>query len=123
MVEITTVNIYMLFIGLMLFAILAVFIVYAEATGERDRKRKVSEKEQKKASEASSEKPMEDQQSYTVVMQEITPTERALLAANRQNLQMNMGALESHRLLAEAAKLHERDPMPTASYMDAEWRA
>ena len=47
MVEITTVNIYMLFIGLMLFAILAVFIVYAEASGEKDRKRKVAEEEQK----------------------------------------------------------------------------
>ena len=43
MVEITTVNIYMLFIGLMLFAILAVFIVYAEAAGERDRKREAAE--------------------------------------------------------------------------------
>ncbi|MDY6366335.1 MAG: hypothetical protein SPL18_06740 [Oscillospiraceae bacterium] len=121
MVEITTVNIYMLFIGLMLFAILAVFIVYAEASGEKDRKRKVAEEEQKEASEASSEKPGEDRQSYTVVVQEITPAERALLAANRQSLQMNMGVLEAHRLLAKAAQRHEHDPMPTASYMDAEW--
>lgn len=122
MVEITTVNIYMLFIGLMLFAILAVFIVYAEAAGERDRKREAAEKQQEEVSEASSEKPMEDQQSYTYVMQEITPAEMALFAANRQNLQMNMGALEAHRLMAEAARLHEHDPMPAASYMDAELR-
>lgn len=122
MVEITTVNIYMLFIGLMLFAILAVFIVYAEAAGERDRKREAAEEQQEEVSEASSEKPMEDQQSYTYVMQEITPAEMALFAANRQNLQMNMGALEAHRLMAEVARLHEHDPMPAASYMDAEWR-
>lgn len=122
MVEITTVNIYMLFIGLMLFAILAVFIVYAEASGEKDRKRKVAEEEQKEASEASSEKPGEDRQSYTVVVQEITPAERALLAANRQSLQMSMGALEAHRLLAEAAHRHEHDPMPSSWYVDAEWK-
>ena len=122
MVEITTVNIYMLFIGLMLFAILAVFIVYAEAAGERDRKREAAEEQQEEVSEASSEKPMEDQQSYTYVMQEITPAEMALFAANRQNLQMNMGALEAHRLMAEAARLHEHDPVPATSYMDAEWR-
>lgn len=121
MVEITTVNIYMLFIGLMLFAILAVFIVYAEASGEKDRKRKVAEEEQKEASEASSEKPGEDRQSYTVVVQEITPAERALFAANRQSFQMSMGAMEAHRLLAEAAQRHEHDPAPAASYMDAEW--
>ena len=65
---------------------------------------------------------MEDQQSYTVIMQEITPAEKALLAANRQTLQMNMGALEAHRLMAEAARLHEHDPVPATSYMDAEWR-
>ena len=122
MVEITTINIYMLFIGLMLFAILAVFIVYAEAAGERDRKREAAEEQQEEVSEASSEKPMEDQQSYTYVMQEITPAEMALFAANRQNLQMNMGALEAHRLMAEAARLHEHDPVPATSYMDAEWR-
>lgn len=121
MVAVTTIEVYMLFIGLMLFAILAVFIVYAEASGEREHNKKATEERQTEALEASPEKPMEDQQSYTVVMQEITPTERALLAANRQSLQMNMGVLEAHRLLAKAAQRHEHDPMPTASYMDAEW--
>ena len=121
MVEITTINVYMLFIGLMLFAILAVFIVYAEASGEKEHRKKTTEEKQAEALETSSEEPPENHQDFTVIVPEITPAERALLAANRQSLQLNMGALEAHRLLAEAAKRHEHDPTPSSWYMDAEW--
>jgi len=122
MVEITTVNIYMLFIGLMLFAILAVFIVYAEASGEKEHKKKTTEEKQAEALEASSEKYGEVDSTITVVFPEPSPTEQALLAANRQSLQLNMGAMEAHRLLVEAAQRHEHDPVPAEWYVDAEWK-
>lgn len=121
MMAVTTIEVYMMFIGLILFAILAVFIVYAEASGEKEHKKKAKEERRAEASEINPEKRSEEESPVTIVVSEPSPAEQALLAANRQSLQMSMGALEAHRLLAEAARRHEYDPAPAAWYTDAEW--
>lgn len=109
---------WMLFIAMMVSVILALLVVYSDALCKRARRGRAEE--QKEGSGNTQNECPED--SVSSIIPEPSPTEQALLAANHQSLQLNMGALEAHRLLAEAAHRHEHDPMPSSWYVDAEWK-
>ena len=87
----------------------------------KDRKKKAAVHDQEEAPEIKEEETTEKGGNVAAIVPRPGPAEQALLAANRQSFQMNMGALEAHRLLAEAAKRHEHDPVPASWYRDAEW--
>ena len=108
---------WMLFIAMMVSLILALLVVYSDVLCEKERGKKAEEQEED-SGDTQNDCP---EASVSFIIPEPSPTEQALLAANRQSLQMSMGALEAHRLLAEAARRHEYDPAPAAWYTDAEW--
>ena len=110
-----TMGIYMFFNGLavLIVAFILITIVDDDKPKKRDKSEMQHEEVHKEASDV--------RYRYEYYIPESTPAEEALLATNRQSLQLNMGALEAHRLLAEAAKRHEHDPAPSSWYVDAEW--
>lgn len=110
----TAATVTLIFIVLVTFAGLS-YDAYKEC------KNKAARPDQEEAPKMEAEETTEDQSDFIVSVPEPSPAEQALLAANRQSLQMNMGALEAHRLLAEAARRHEHDHAPPAWYTDAEW--
>lgn len=113
-----TMETWMLFIAMMVSLILALLVVYSDVLCEKERRRKAEE--QKEESGYTQKEYPKDSVSF--IIPEPSPTEQALLAANHQNLQLNMGAMEAHRLLVEAAQRHEHDPVPAEWYVDAEWK-
>ena len=77
---------------------------------------------QREAHEEKVEEPSEESEDVTVIISEPSPAESALWAANRQSLQMNLSALEAHRLLSEAARRYEPETASAEDCRDAEWR-
>lgn len=111
-----TMGIYMFFNGLavLIVAFILITIVDDDKPKKRDKSEMLHEEVHKEASDV--------QYRYEYYIPESTPAEEALLAANRQSLQMNMDAMEAYRLLAETAKAHEDDPVPAEWYVEAEWK-
>ena len=107
---------WMLFIAMMVSLILALLVLYSDVLCERERRRK-AEEHKEESGDTQKEYPKD---SVSFIIPEPSPTEQALIAANRQSLQLNMGALEAHRLMAEAAQRHEHDPMSATWYTDTE---
>ena len=103
-----------------------IFIVLVTLAGlsydaYKEHRKEATFPDQKEATEIEEKETTEKDSNVTAIVPRPSPAEQALLAANRRSLQMNMGALEAHRLLAEAARRHEYDPTPAAWYTDAEW--
>lgn len=117
MTALTTLDGNMFLVWVTLFSIVALIGIYAETPGSKsadaDRRREEPQKEAE---------PLEKVQTYTYVIPELSPAEKAFLAANREALRLNMDAMEAQRLLLEAAQRHEHDPAADEWYVDAEWK-
>ena len=94
-----------------------IFVLVGILTGLTYDEYKEADKE--RASRTREKKP-ETRDENATVTSEPSPAEKALLAANRQSLQMTMDALEAHRQLASAAMRQGSQPKTTASHTDAE---